>query len=58
MAKYLKVILSILIALFIVKITSPIMAILGWIVCMVIFSGLLFWGINYIAEKYDIKWLK
>lgn len=58
MKKYLKIIFSILIAFFIVKIISPILAIFGWIICMVIFSGLLFFGINYIAEKYDIKWLK
>lgn len=58
MAKYFKFILSILIALVIVKVISPILAIFGWIICMVIFSCLLFWGINYVAEKYDIKWLK
>lgn len=58
MKKYLKIIFSILIAFFIVKIISPILAIFGWIICMVIFSGILFFGMNYIAEKYDIKWLK
>lgn len=58
MTKYLKIIFSILIAFFIVKIISPILAIFGWIICMVIFSGILFFGMNYIAEKYDIKWLK
>lgn len=55
MAKYFKFILSILIALVIVKIISPIFAIFGWIIFTIVFSGILFWGINYIAEKYNIK---
>lgn len=58
MAKYFKFILSILIALVIVKVISPIFAIFGWIIFTIVFSGIVFWGINYIAEKYDIKWLK
>ena len=49
MAKYFKFILSILIALVIVKVISPILAIFGWIICMVIFIGGLI--IECIKEK-------
>lgn len=55
MRKYFKLLLSLLIAIFVINLISPLLAIIGWIVCVILVTLIMFAILTYIGIKYKIK---
>lgn len=55
MRKYLKLFLALLITLFVINLFGPILALVGWIICTIVGTLVMFAVLTYIGKKYNIK---